>query len=514
MAAITPIVAEFAQESPANAENRIERSLNMLPMQSGTTFAELAAAANDQWDRAALADLLDYIAVPCLSPAFDPDWIETGELSRAAGMLARWARRALASIPGAVVEILSGEGRTPLIFIDVPGEPGPTAVLYGHYDKQPPMEGWSEGRSAFAPVIEADRIYGRGGADDGYAIFASIIAILNAKDVGLPVPRCLILIEGSEESGSGDLPFYVDQIAERLGDVGLIVALDAYCGDYERLWATTSVRGQVAGTLTVKTLEEPVHSGDASGAVPSAFRILRILLSRLEDEESGDIYPEFLRTAVPAGRTAEAQATAAILGGAIFSKFPVVGALRPVTDDMGELGLNCAWRPQLSVIGLDGLPRSDGAPASAVPEISAQISMRLPPPLDAIAAARDMTELLEQKPPYGARVRFTPTLVSQGWEAPEFAPWLVKSLADASTGLFGKNCAMIVGGGGIPFLSMLGTRFPSAQFLVTGVFGPGSNAHAPNEFLHLPMVKSLTAALTIILSGLARNSADARHEIR
>jgi acetylornithine deacetylase/succinyl-diaminopimelate desuccinylase-like protein len=483
-------------------------------MQSGTIFPELSAAANDQWDRVALADLLDYMAIPCLSPAFDPDWIEAGELSRAAAMLARWARRALATVPGAVVEILAGEGRTPLILVDVPGEPGPTAVLYGHYDKQPPMEGWSEGRSAFTPLIEGDRIYGRGGADDGYAIFASIIAILSAKHIGMPVPRCLILIEGSEESGSGDLPFYVDQLAERLGDVGLIVALDAYCGDYERLWATTSVRGQVAGTLTIKTLEEPVHSGDASGAVPSTFRLLRMLLSRLEDEKTGVVLPEFLRSEVPAERAAEAEAAAAILGRAMFSKFPVAGALRPVTDDMAQLGLNCTWRPQLAVIGLDGLPRCDGASASAVPEISVQISMRLPPRLDARAAAHAMTALLERDPPYGASTRFSPTLVSQGWEAPAFAPWLADSLAEASAGLFGNDCAMIGGGGGIPFLSMLGERFPSAQFLVTGVLGPGSNAHAPNEFLHLPMVKSLTAALAIILGGLARNSADARHAIR
>lgn len=451
-----------------------------------------------RWEADVMPALLDYVAIPCQSPAFDPEWATNGHMDRAVRLMAQWTRAQLADVPGASVDVVTLPGRTPVIFVDIPGDAGAPVLIYGHLDKQPPMTGWTNGRSAWHPSIEGDRLYGRGGADDGYAIFSAITAIRALREQAQEHPRCMILIEACEESGSADLPYYMNHLAPRLGVPSIVVALDAGCGNYDQLWLTTSLRGQVAGVLTVRVLDEGVHSGDASGVVPSSFRVANHLLSRLEDPATGEIAREF-HVDIPDARRTQAAEAAAALGTGFHSALPFAKDMAPVHDDVTELVLNRSWRPQLAITGIDGLPGVANAAAVMQPVTALKLSLRLPPTLDAEVAAQRLKALLERDPPYRCKVSFRIDMVSRGWHAPAALPWLQASLDRASSRAFGAASALIGGGGGIPFLAMLGERFPDAQFVVTGVLGPQSNAHGPNEFLHVRYAKRITAAMALLL---------------
>jgi acetylornithine deacetylase/succinyl-diaminopimelate desuccinylase-like protein len=421
-------------------------------------------------------------------------------MDEAVALFERWARAKLPSLPGATLEVVKLPGRTPVILIDVPGDGADTVLLYGHLDKQPEMVGWTEGYGPWIPRLEGDKLYGRGGADDGYAMFGALSALMALKEQRVPHARSVILIEACEESGSYDLPYYVDHLAQRIGSPSLVVCLDSGCGNYDQLWMTTSLRGMASGTLTVEVLDEGVHSGDASGVVPSSFRILRQLLSRLEDEETGAIRPAELYGQVPSERVAQARRAAAALGDAVYTKFPLKTGMSPMSGDLTELVLNRTWRPQLAVTGIDGLPAPTDAGNVLLSSTVAKISLRLPPTLDAATASDIVRTLLEKDPPYGARVAYEPGSNAVGWHAPALSPWLEQSLANASVMAFGAPPAFMGEGGTIPFMAMLGEKFPQAQFVVTGVLGPHSNAHGPNEFLHIPTGQRVTAVIAQVLA--------------
>src|SRR6516162_6870601 len=374
------------------------------------------------WGDEIVPTLVEYIRIPNKSPAFDPDWAAHGHMDAAVSLFERWARRKLPSLPGATLETVRLPGRTPVIVIDVPGDmPGDgadTVLLYGHLDKQPEMVGWADGFGPWTPRLDGDKLYGRGGADDGYAMFGALSALLALREQGVPHARCVILIEACEESGSYDLPYYVDHLAARLGNPSLVVCLDSGCGNYDQLWLTTSLRGMTAGTLEVRVLDEGVHSGDASGVVPSSFRIMRQLLSRLEDADTGTVRLPELYAQIPRERVAQARHAAAALGDAVYTKFPLKAGMSPMGADLTELVLNRTWRPQLAVTGIDGLPSPTDAGNVLLPSTVAKLSLRLPPGLDAAKAADIVRTLLEKDPPYGARVVFDPESNAVGWHAP------------------------------------------------------------------------------------------------
>jgi acetylornithine deacetylase/succinyl-diaminopimelate desuccinylase-like protein len=453
---------------------------------------------NRLWDESIVPELAEYIRIPNKSVAFDPEWAAHGYMDRAIARFEQWARRQ--PVKGLTLEVVRLAQRTPVIFIEIPGDPRETILLYGHLDKQPEMAGWREGLDPWKPVIEGDRLYGRGAADDGYALFASLAALgaLQAQDI--PHARCVIVIEACEESGSFDLPSYIDHLANRIGTPGLVIALDSGCANYDQLWCTTSLRGLAGGTLTVEILSEGVHSGDAGGIVPSTFRIARQILSRIEDEETGRIIPLEFYTHIPDPRRRQAEAAAAAIGDVMYSRFPWVGDAAPMTTDLTELVLNRTWRPALEIVGADGLPAADNAGNVLRPLTALKLSLRLPPDCDAKDATTKLKSILEAEPPYDARVRFEANWAASGWDAPEIAPWLERSLEAASRSFFGKPAAYMGEGGTIPFMGMLGERFPQAQFLITGVLGPQSNAHGPNEFLHIPTAKRLTACVARVIA--------------
>ena len=455
------------------------------------------------WDEAITPTLVDYIRIPNKSPAFDPDWQAHGYMDEAVTLLETWARQRLPDLPGATLEVVRLQGRTPVIFIEVPGSVPDTVLLYGHLDKQPEMTGWAEGLGPWVPVLKGDKLYGRGGADDGYAMFGALAALLALKAQGVAHARCVILIEACEESGSYDLPFYVDHLAARIGDPSLVVCLDSGCGNSDQLWLTTSLRGMMAGTLTVKVLEEGVHSGDASGVVPSSFRILRSLMSRIEDEATGEILIDELHAQIPPERIEQAKVAAGALGDEVYTKFPFTPGMQPVSEDLVQLILNRTWRPALATIGVAGLPDLLSAGNVLRPATSVKLSLRLPPTMDGEAAREIVRTALEDKPPYGAEVSFVSDKAATGWHAPQLAPWLAASLEKASQAAFGRGVAMMGEGGSIPFMGMLGEKFPGAQFVITGVLGPHSNAHGPNEFLHIPTGKKVSAVVAGVIADHA-----------
>ena len=459
------------------------------------------------WADEIVPELCAYIAIPCVSSDFDPDWKAHGHIDQAVEQIRSWcAKRA---IVGLTVEVMELPGLSPLVVAEVPAFGGgradlnnnDTVVLYGHLDKQPEMTGWRDGLGPWTPVIEGDRLYGRGGADDGYAAFASLLAIEAAQLAGLSHTRLIVLIEASEESGSPDLPTYLTALRERIGSPTLVLCLDSGCIDYERLWVTTSLRGLVGGVLRVDVLEEGVHSGEASGVVPSSFRIARQLLERLEDSTTGRLQLPELYAEIPADRLAQAVDTAAEFP--IESHYPWADGTRPMSDDPTQQLLGRTWMPTLSVTGADGLPPTGRAGNVLRPHTALALSLRVPPTVDAERALAAVSACLTADPPNGATVQFLRPDAANGWNAPEFAPWLQSALDHASSDVFGNPTMAFGEGGSIPFMAMLGEMFPAAQFVITGVLGPGSNAHGPNEFIHLPTATRLTECLARVLHAHA-----------
>jgi acetylornithine deacetylase/succinyl-diaminopimelate desuccinylase-like protein len=468
-------------------------------MDFGRTTAFMARI----WDEEIIPALTDYIRIPNKSPAFDPDWEAHGYMEQAVGMFAAWAEKKLKQFPGASLEVVRLKTRTPLIFIEIPGTVPGTILMYGHLDKQPEMLGWDADKGPWQPLIQDGKLYGRGGADDGYALFASLAALLALKEQGIAHARTVIVIEACEESGSPDLPFYIEHLAARIGEPDLVVCLDSGCGNYEQLWLTTSLRGNLIGNLTVRVLTEGMHSGAASGIVPSSFRILRALLSRIEDEASGRMKLPELFADIPQDRQTQAREAARILGDEVWSGVPFAGKTKPMANGNAELILEKTWRPQLAVTGMDGYPLPANGGNVLLPYSTAKLSLRLPPTLEAEKARAALKAALEKDPPYDAEVEFDVPRGDDGWNAPTLAPWLEASLNKASLAAFGKPVAFQGEGGSIPFMAMLGRSFPKTQFVVTGVLGPHSNAHGPNEFLHIAFARKLSAAIAQLLADHA-----------
>ncbi len=449
------------------------------------------------WDDEIVPTLTEYIKIPNKSPAFDPDWQQTGHMEDALKLAVDWAEEHQPE--NSTLRVKRLDGRTPLILLEIPGERDGNILMYGHLDKQPEMEGWREDLGPWKPVIEDNKLYGRGGADDGYALFASLGVVKAMKAQGLALPRIVILIEFCEESGSPDLPYYIDEYEDIIGTVDLVVCLDSGAGNYEQFWTTVSLRGMVACELRADVLTEGVHSGSASGLVPSSFRILRQLISRIEDKTSGEVKLKEFHTNIPDHRIAEVQTMVDALDGKTEA-FPWIENMQPSTDDPVEGTLRRTWKPALSFVGLDGIPAVKDGGNVLRPYTTLKLSFRLPPDVDSHAAMAAAEKILMENPPYNATVSIEWEESANGWNAPKLAPWLDEAIQEASKTFYSKPALAMGEGGTIPFMAMLGEKFPQAQFVITGVLGPGSNAHGPNEFLHIPFAKKLSACIGYILN--------------
>lgn len=474
--------------------------------------AQALERVSQAWDTDILRQLTDYIAIPAKSPGFAPDWAELGLLDTVVRNAAAWVEAQ--KVAGLKLEVVRLEGRTPVLFFEIDATAPAstqTVLMYGHLDKQPEFSGWRNDLGPWTPKYEDGKLYGRGGADDGYAVYASIAAVQELKRQNVPHPRIVGLIETCEESGSGDLLPYINALKPRMGDVALVVCMDSGAGNYDQLWLTTSLRGMASGTLKVEVLTEGIHSGDASGLVPSSFRIMRQVLDRLEDSATGRLLPASFHCEVPADRLAQARATAAILGEEVYKRFPwahydcggsTAFALPTTTDPLQAL-LNRTWTPTLSVTGAEGFPALKDAGNVLRPYTAFKLSLRLPPLVDAGQAVQELKALLEDNAPYQAKVTFEHGGGATGWNAPSTTPWFERALNEASQAHFGAPCGYIGQGGTIPLMNMLSEGFPAAQMMVCGVLGPKSNAHGPNEFLHVPYAKRLTASVAHVIAAMA-----------
>jgi acetylornithine deacetylase/succinyl-diaminopimelate desuccinylase-like protein len=463
--------------------------------------AELLHTIEGYWRESILDRLAAYIRIPNKSPLFDPQWESHGHMEAAVNLMAEWCRAQ--PIAAMRVDVRRLPGLTPLLMVEVPGELAGSVLLYGHLDKQPEFTGWDPELGPWSPVIRDGKLYGRGGADDGYAVFSSLAAILALKARGLALPSCLIMIEASEESGSIHLGAHLDALGARLATPSLVICLDAECGNYSQLWSTTSLRGNLVGRLQVRVLNEGVHSGMATGIAPTAFRILEQLLGRLENPVTGELLLDELQAAIPKDRRAQLAIAARVLGPAVAGKVPFAQGVRAVSNDPLELLINSTWRATLAVTGADGLPAVQSAGNVLLPEISLKLSLRLPPRCDAARAEAAVRRALERDPPYGAQVQFESEGSTAGWNAPPLAPWLERSMSAASRAVFGRDAMHVGSGGTIPFMGVLSERFPQTQFFVTGVLGPQANAHGPNEFLHIDYARRLTACVALVLADFA-----------
>ena len=471
-------------------------------MEQSAQTAVLRKRTDEHWNGSILKALEEFVRIPNRSPLFDAQWEANGHMERAIQLVASWCRAQ--PLERMQVEIHRLAGYTPLLLVDVPGDLPGCVLLYGHLDKQPEFTGWLPGLSPWEPVIRDGKLYGRGAADDGYAAFSSLAAIAALKAEGVALPRCLLLIEASEESGSIHLDAHLAALGNRLGTPSLVVCLDAECGNYDQLWCTTSLRGNLVARLDVRVLSEGVHSGLATGIAPTPFRILEQLLARIENPVTGDILLPALEAVVPKDRLAQMTAAARVLGEQIIQKVPFAPGVQALSDNPVELLVNSTWRATLAVTGAEGLPAIPAAGNVLLPAITLKLSLRLAPTSDHMLAARALREALTSDPPYGAQVRCDIEAPTSGWNAPPFAPWLEESMQRASREIFGREAVNLGSGGTIPFMAMLGERFPEAQFLVTGVLGPHANAHGPNEFLHIEYAKQLTACVALVLADHAR----------
>jgi len=494
--------------------------MNARTPDSVLNAAQALGEVSQAWDDDIVSQLTDYISIPAKSPMFDVDWEKNGFIDTVIKNAATWVQSQ--KVEGLTLEIIRLEGRTPVLFFEVPAFNGAspdavapssqTVLIYGHLDKQPEFSGWRNDLGPWTPKYENGKLYGRGGADDGYAVYASIAAIQALKSQQVAHPRIVGLIESCEESGSRDLLPYIDALGSRLGEVALVICLDSGAGNYDQLWLTSSLRGMASGVLKVEILTEGVHSGDASGLVPSSFRIMRQVLDRLEDSATGRLLPGSFHCEVPADRLAQAQATAAILGDQVHKRFPwahydcggSTAFALPTTTDPVQALLNRTWTPTLSVTGAEGFPSLQDAGNVLRPYTAFKLSLRLPPLVDAGMAVEQLKALLEDNAPYQARVTFEGLSGATGWNAPSTAPWFEQALNSASNAYFGAPCGYIGQGGTIPLMNMLSKGFPKAQMMVCGVLGPKSNAHGPNEFLHVPYAKKLTAAVAQVIAQLPR----------
>ena len=465
--------------------------------------AKTEAFVEKMFNDSIIDKLVEYVKIPNKSPNFDPDWAKNGYMDQAVELAMDWVKAQ--PVKGMKAEIVRKDDFTPLIFIEIEGTgeaaaKDDTILLYGHLDKQPEFTGWEEGLGPWKPVIRDNKLYGRGGADDGYAIFSSLAAIMALQEQGIPHSRCVLVIECCEESNSVGLPEYIDHLKDRIGEPSLVVCLDAGCGNYEQLWVTTSLRGNIVGTLRADVLEEGVHSGMASGITASSFRVLRELLDRIEDTETGAIKVDELNADIPDNRKAEARHAAEVMGKDADQGLPFVDGMKPMSDDPYELVLNNTWRPMLAVTGQDGMPDLGMAGNTLRPYTTLKLSFRTPPTVDAAKAAKAIEKAINESPAlYGAKASFKSDSAASGWDAPAVEDWLHESMNTASHQYFNKDVVYWGMGGSIPFMGMLAEKFPESQFIVTGLLGPKSNAHGPNEFMHIPMAKKLTCCVANVI---------------
>ena len=468
---------------------------NLLNLDKLSDFVE------EWWDKSALPSLCEFVEIPALSPSFDSEWEANGYLDAAVNTFVAWTR----SLPlkGLTVSVHRLKNRSPLLLLKIEGNEDGEVLFYSHLDKQPEATGWSEGKGPWKPVIEDGWLFGRGSVDDGYGGYAGILSVLALQDQGVSHPTCRFLIETGEESGSPDLSFYLDELESILGVPDLVIVLDTGGIDYDRLWITESLRGIVAGTLSVKVSSVGVHSGHGSGIMPSSFRLARQLLSRIEDENTGEIKPEWLHIEITDKMKEQAKKIVEMNSESV-NDFPLLKGVEKQVKDPLDIFITMNLAPSLSIIGADGIPSIQDAGNVLRTNTDLKVSIRTPPGISADEVAKKVQDLLEANPPNGAHVSAEMTEVADGFLSPELPEKLSDMLKESGKKFYGNEPMSLFIGGTIPVMAMLQSRYPDSKFIITGAGGPGGNAHGPDEKLHIPTAKKVTKCMAAAVSAAIR----------
>ena len=470
-------------------------------MPNSLDLDKLSDFVEEWWDKSALPSLCEFVEIPALSPSFDSEWEANGYLDAAVNTFIAWTR----SLPlkGLTVSVHRLKNRSPLLLVKIEGDSDGEVLFYSHLDKQPEATGCSEGEGPWKPVIEDDWLFGRGSVDDGYGGYAGILSVLALQDQGVSHPTCRFLIETGEESGSPDLSFYLDELESVLGVPDLVIVLDTGGIDYDRLWITESLRGIVAGTLSVKVSSVGVHSGHGSGVMPSSFRLARQLLSRIEDENTGEIKPEWLHIDITDKMKEQAKKIVDMNSDSV-DDFPLLDGVEKQVNDPLDIFLAMNLAPSLSIIGADGIPSIQDAGNVLRTNTDLKVSIRTPPGISADEVAKKVQALLEANPPNGAHVSAEMTEVADGFLSPELPEKLSDMLEKSGKKFYGNSPMSLFIGGTIPVMAMLQSRYPDSKFIITGAGGPGGNAHGPDEKLHIPTAKKVTKCMAATVSAAIR----------
>tara|TARA_Y100001934_G_scaffold282592_1_gene397055 strand:- start:14 stop:1477 length:1464 start_codon:yes stop_codon:yes gene_type:complete len=462
----------------------------------------LMERSDEIWEQSILPSLSKFIEIHALSPDFEPNWDELGELQATINIFCKWLDSQ--GIEGMSYEIHRIDKRTPVLLVTIEGT-GPGEVLfYSHLDKQPSRpELWSDGLHPLKAVRHDPFLFGRGCVDDGYGGYLCATSIRLLQEAGIPHPKATFLIETCEESGSFDLPPYLEKLSGKLGSPDLVVVLDSGGPTYDHIWITEALRGLVSGTLSVKVSHEGVHSGSSGGAIPSSFRIQRMLLDRIEDSQTGKILIPQMHVEISNKIKQVAKELGNLLGEDMWNSLPVVETLGVDSKSPDQLLLDINWRPALSVIGADGIPSIQNAGNVLRTNTDLKLSFRIPPGVNAEEIQNIIKETLESNPPYGSEVNYYPNEPADGFHAPPLHTGVSNALNRASEHFTGHSSMVTWVGGTIPFMAMIQNKFPDACFLCTGSSGPGNNAHGPDEKLHIPHSKRLNVVLASAIAGLS-----------
>jgi len=455
------------------------------------------------WEESIIPSLSEFIGIKALSPLFEPSWAELGELDATIDLFCKWLDQQ--GIVGMTYETYRIEDKSPVLLVTIEGSGPGEAIFYSHLDKQPSNPDlWSEGLHPLKAVRIDPWLFGRGSIDDGYGGYLCATSIRLLQEQGIPHPRCTLLIETCEESGSFDLPPYLDLLSEELGSPDMIVVMDSGGPDYDHIWMTEALRGLVSGTLSVKVSHEGIHSGNSGGTIPSSFRIQRILLDRIEDSSSGKVLIPEMHIEIDQEIRQKAKSLAEVVGNSIWEQFPTVDTLESIADSTEDMILAMNWEPTLSIIGADGMPPVRVAGNVLRTNTDLKLSFRIPPGVDSEKAIEKAKQILESDPPFGSEVSFTPDSCADGFRAPSMEGKVRDAIEKASLSVTGLQPLATWTGGTIPFMAMMQGKYPDAMFLCTGPSGPGNNAHGPDEKMHIPSAKKLTVVLSATIAAISK----------
>lgn len=453
-----------------------------------------------------LPNLMDFIRIPNLSPAYDYNWKTNGLLLKAANLIISYAKSL--NIKNAEINLIQDKGYTPLIFIDIPSSrenDNRTVLFYAHFDKQPYGTGWDEDKEPTKPVIINGRLYGRGSADDGYASFSILTAIKACQEHNCPMPRICIIFEGAEESTDEDLTYYFDKLLPIIGEnVIAFIPLDSGCSDYERLWITNSLRGVVDFDIKITSLDNDCHFGpEASGRVAENLFLLRKALDGVVDTTTGEILiDEFFVKEIPTSIEKEMDKEIEIVGDKFFDDIPLYDGVKPLKSDVKEAMINNRWKPSISILGVDNCPKIEDNGFGVSKSINVRLSMRLPPGINGNNAMNALKKVINNNSYFSAKFEFGYMSLAEGWCLSDISERTKNVLNKASLEYFGKEIVFKGAGGSIPFITYFQTKYPKADVICTGILGADSFEHGPNENLNIEACKKMILILCYFLSEI------------